>query len=82
MPGVLIIHLPTYLAEDPNLLKSRGAEKKTPTQRSHKDRAIGDIAPILKSIIRDEKASAKDQQFKDLVTDAFVKAYGIDITKH
>jgi hypothetical protein len=57
-------------------------EKKQSTSRSHKDRAIGEIAPIMKSIIRDEKASAKDLQFKDLVTDAFVKAYGIDITKH
>ena len=58
------------------------AEKKPSAPRSHKDRAIGEIAPIMKSIIRDEKASTKDLQFKDLVTDAFVKAYGIDITKH
>ena len=57
-------------------------EKKPATQRSHKDRAIAENAPIVKAIIRDEHASAKDLQFKDLVVDAFVKAYGIDSTKH
>ena len=57
------------------------AEKKTPTQRSHKDRAIDENKPIFNAIKRDEKASANDLKFADLMQKAFVSAYGIDISK-
>lgn len=57
-------------------------ETKTPTQRSHKERAIAENAPIVKAIVRDEHASAQDLKFLELMKQAFVSGYGIDITKH